>query len=306
MIALLPKTASAICRKPLEMGIYPIYTKTMLNRQSIAAVSRAAAFAALRLMLRPAVFLALRAGLKYADLDALLRRLLVDLGTHELRRGAGSSTRLNASAVSVLTGLHRKEVARLSGESDDASAPIPSDTRSAASQVLLRWVREVDARPQHAVLSLAAFTDLARSWLSDVHPRAVLDELQRLGLVRESDDEVELLADSFVPVAAGDDRLLLMAENVRAHLETGLHNSLELTASTPRLEQAIWGEGMRQSDCDAVAAMARAEWAKTYESLYTALEAAPEATDGVPKRRMRIGMYVHIEPMNTEESRDEQ
>ncbi len=273
------------------------------------SVSRAGAFSALRTLLRPAVRLALGAGLKFGDLDGLLRELLAEVGQAELARRAPTG-RVNLSALSVLTGLHRKELARLCDPDQSLAAQgdaLPSDSRSAASQVLLNWAREAEQDGALLCLSLADFTERARRWVTDVHPRAVLDELLRLGLVRQHEEAggpLELLSPQFVPSTPGDDRLLLMAGNVRAHLEAGVRNSLPAHPGAPTtLEQSLGGEGMALADCQAVAQLARGQWQAVHRQMFDAISKAPAcvATAGQPAdapHRIQIGMFVLVEPMD--------
>lgn len=272
---------------------------------------------ALARMLEPALALALESGLKHADVDAIVRSVLVGLAERQL--GAG-----NVSQLSVCTGLNRKEVGRLQRQSKAAlalggslAAPdfAGASKRSVASQVFLHWVQSLDEHPEWVTLPVAgavaqgpqSFTQLARAVVSDVHPRALLDELGRLGLVQEIDGEARLLTDGFVPTAthsnadhgaaAADASLALLADNVRSHLAAGVANISQNTPKT--LEQSLWGEGLSGEDCLALDAAARAAWATAHSLLYQRLLAAPEAQTGQARHRFRLGMYVHAEPMPT-------
>lgn len=267
------------------------------ERAPAERASAQAASAALEALLEPGLRLALHAGLSYADVDDMVRRLLVQLAPELLRD-------TNTSQIAVITGLNRKEVQRLVLQrvqanklalQNAAEAQSPRK-RSVASQLFLHWVAQLPAQPQWESLPLTAadgmsFTQLARSAISDVHPRAVLDELLRLGLAAEEGGVVRLLARSFVPNQASDERLALMIENVADHLRGGLQNVRG--DAPPQLEQALWGEGLSLASCRELDAAARAEWGKAHDALYAKLLAMPEAGPSEARFRFKVGTYTH-------------
>jgi hypothetical protein len=259
--------------------------------------SAAAASAALEALLEPGLRLALHAGLSYADVDDVVRRLLVQLAPELLRD-------TNTSQIAVITGLNRKEVQRLVLQRAQTNKLAPQNAadaqsprkRSVASQLFLHWVAQLQSHPQWESLPLTAtdgmsFTQLARSAISDVHPRAVLDELLRLGLAAEEGGMVRLLARNFVPSKASDERLGIMMENVADHLRGGLQNVRG--DAPPQLEQALWGDGLSLASCRELDAAARAEWSKAHDVLYAKLLATPEAEPGEARFRFKVGMYAH-------------
>ncbi len=258
------------------------------------ALSADAARAALAAWLEPMAELALQAGLSHAELDELWRLALV-------ARSAGRNT----SQLSVATGLHRKEVARLQTElaAQAAGERRASPKRPWASQVVLRWADGVRTAPNTAVLPLLSddaatpcFAKLSRSVTTDVHPRAVLEELLRLGLVSKSDDRVSLLAAQFVPRGCADEALATLRDNVRDHMSTGLANIGEPN-SAKCLEQALWGEGISLADARQLNDTARHTWGLAHQLLYKQISDAPEAPPGQARHRVRIGMYVTVQEM---------
>jgi Family of unknown function (DUF6502) len=300
-------------RKFLEMDYLPIYTECVKYDQSLSSVAASLKSAsivrmALERLLAPVSRLALSFGLKYQELDEILRGLLVREAEQAMR--ARPDGRLNTSQMSVMTGLQRKEINRLQalaarGYAEDGMS---GASRSLASQVLLRWVEELDTHPERVLLPVLpaipsranslSFAQLAASVVTDVHHRATLDELIRLGLVREEDGMVQLLSDAFVPRHAPADRLVLMAQNAAAHLNTGVDN-LD-GSNAPRLEQAIWGEGISLADCARLDGVARKAWLDAHRTLFREISDTPEVPAGEVRHRVRIGMYVHCEPITSE------
>lgn len=270
-----------------------------------------AALSALEKVLTPVARLALAFGVKYQEADELLRRVFVREAERAMR-GSGAvralrGGKLNTSQMSVMTGLQRKEIARLQALDEEPVSTTDAQfnaKRSLASQVLLRWVEEADVRPQHVVLPIQpahagelSFAGLAALIVTDVHYRAVLDELIRLGLVRESDGTVELLHDAFVPRNTPADQLAVLGDNTSAHLASAIENLIPNGRRC--MEQAIWGEGIALADCQHLDAVARRLWAHSHRTLFKEISNAPEAPAGQLRHRVHIGMYVQVEPMQS-------
>src|SRR5271166_1371484 len=107
-------------------------TSKPASRPPIAASQLHAPLARL---LRPLVRLCIRSGMTFPALAQLLRELFVNVAEHDFALEGKEQT---DSRVSLLTGIHRKEVRRLRG----AGAPISatSATVSRASRIIARWL----------------------------------------------------------------------------------------------------------------------------------------------------------------------
>src|SRR5580765_253903 len=139
--------------------------------------SRHALNTALTRLLRPLFRLLLRYGVSYGSFEELARQTFVDVAMDE----AGiDGKKPSISRISVLSGLTRKEVQRLS--TSVAVGPA-ADQHNRAARVLTGWVRDADfhdARGQPRVLDYdgeGGFSLLVKRHSGDVPTRAVLDEL---------------------------------------------------------------------------------------------------------------------------------
>src|SRR6516225_7447539 len=160
-------------------------------------------------LLRPLVRLCIRSGMTFPALAQLLRELFVNVAEHDFALEGKEQT---DSRVSLLTGIHRKEVARLRG----AGAPVHETpaTLSRTSAIIARWLAApefTDAKgdplplPRTAPGDAPSFEHLVASITKDVRPRAVLDEWLDRDLVSiNDDDEIVLMEAAFVP-RGGDD-----------------------------------------------------------------------------------------------------
>jgi Family of unknown function (DUF6502) len=292
------------------MGIFPIYYLSMSRtsaKPSPASVASAtsripaqAISAVLRNLLRPVIRLALRAGLKYAELDDVLRTALLSEAQVQL----GEQLRSNASRLSTMTGLHRKEVSAYLTNSSSLQNELSTQKLSLASRVLFCWARA--ARKDARTLTLPiigdtprsrSFSKLAREVVSDVHFRSILDELVRLGFASESNGTVSLLETDFAPKASSDDRLKLFAQNAAAMLSTGIENVLG--DRPPQLEYSIAMRNVSHADAERLSMLARTCWRNTQTVLHDAIVATPEATnERQPACVFRTGVYVNFEAPN--------
>lgn len=140
------------------------------------------------------------------------------------------------SRITLLTGVHRKDVKRLRGRTRGV-APAPR-AASLGAQVIGRWLaepdyREADGAPR-PLPRLAAggddgpsFESLVRSVNTDIRPRVVLDEWLRLGLVRVDErDRVCLDVQAFIPAEGSEEMAYFFGRNVHDHLAAAVHNML--------------------------------------------------------------------------------
>lgn len=169
-------------------------------------------------LLRPLVRLLLRHGIPFGVMADVVKQVYVDVAFEDFRLPGRKQT---TSRVSILTGLSRKEVARLRSLNlwDDHEA-IREYHR--AARVVSAWVREPEfheAHGQPAPLPIegewASFGALVRRYSGDMPVRAVLDELLRVRAVEPLEDgRVRLLARSYVPVAGEVEKLAILGTDV--------------------------------------------------------------------------------------------
>ncbi len=194
-------------------------------------------------MLVPLARWLVRNGVHYASFAPALKTVFVEAARRELAEHDG---KLTDSALSVLSGVHRRDI-RAMGESSPTDAQ--PKTPSVASQVFTRWLTDPqlrDAHDQPAAMPKSgdalSFDGLARQISSDVHPRTLLAEMQRLGLVQVDGDLVRLQAQAFVPQQGFEEMTDLFAANVGDHLAAAAHNLRG--APDKFLEQSIFGSGL--------------------------------------------------------------
>lgn len=256
----------------------------------------AALIAALHRLLGPLVRLLIGHGITYPALCALLKSVYVNVADADFRLDDKPQT---DSRVSLLTGIHRKDVRRL--RTDTAPAPAPAGV-SLGAQIAARWAGDPRYRDaQGAARPLArlardggeqSFEALVAGVNRDIRARAVLDEWLRLGVVTVDDrDRVCLTSGAFVPGDGFDEKAWYLGRNVHDHLAAAAHNLSG--AQPPLFERCVYYDRLSRPSVTDLAALARAEGMRALQTVNArALElqdrdaAAPQATE-----RISFGAY---------------
>ena len=246
-------------------------------------------------LLAPLAVWLLRHGVAFPALADALKPVFVDAARTELARSGAAPTQ---SALSMLSGVHRKDVRAIAAAQPVAAAPARP---SLAAQVFTRWLadrrfraRDGAPRPLPRTGDGRSFESLCRDLSQDVHPRTVLDELLRLGLVKLDGESVVATARSFVPSPERAQMSALFAANVSDHIAAAVSN---LTLDAPKqLEQSIYADGLTAASIDALHAVARDAWSSAFDAVIgQARERLEQDTGRGGRHRMRFGVYFHSE-----------
>ncbi len=187
-----------------------------------------AALAALAKVILPVARILLRHGVSYEAFQTVAKRAFVRAASHELQIPDKSAT---ASRVAVLTGMNRKDVGRLLKELD-IEGDILAETVSRPAQVIAGWRRDPEfhtSAGKPAALDFkeesGSFWQLVRRYGNDVPPRALLDELLRVGAVeRMATGKLRLVASAYLPGATDEAAFAILGSHVPDLLCSIEHN----------------------------------------------------------------------------------
>lgn len=180
-------------------------------------------------VLRALIRVLIRHGMALPGFVELAKRAYVEVA---LRDFAIPGRKPSVSRAALLTGLTRKEAQRLVedlGSGGDGQAGLPANR---AARVVAGWVREAefqDADGEPLPLRFdgvePTFSTLVRRHSGDVPPRAVLDELLRVGTVeRLADGSLQLMTRVYIPRASDAAKLGILAADVPYLIGTIDHN----------------------------------------------------------------------------------
>ncbi|MGY2052566.1 DUF6502 family protein [Methylobacterium sp. JK268] len=247
-------------------------------------------------LLRPLVRLFVRSGITFPALTDLLRELYVNVAEYDFALPGKEQT---DSRVSLLTGIHRKEVRRLRGAGAPVSAVPVALSRT--SRIIARWLAApefTDAAGRPRPLPRAAedepsFESLVASVTRDVRPRAVLDEwLDRGVAFVDEAGRIALAEAAFVPQGGGEQQLYYFGRNLHDHVAAAVTNILE---ETPRFfERAVHYDGLSPDLARRLEARAREIAMEALQQANREAHAACE-TDPGGEARWNFGLYIYRE-----------
>jgi len=186
--------------------------------------------------------LLLRHGMPVRAFTELAKRAYVNIA---LREFAIPGRLPSISRAALLTGLTRKEVQRLANAPEELAGDGYA-AHSRASRVVAGWVRDAEFHAANgepgeleADAGTASFAALVRRYGGDVPPRAVLDELMRVGAVaRTSSSRLQLNARVYIPRASEVSKLMILGADVSYLINTIDHN-LQDKADPPRFQRKV-------------------------------------------------------------------
>ncbi len=285
----------------------------MPTPENASATPSPALVLALRRVLRPLVRLMVARGVTYPYLSDLLKALFVDVAVKEFRIGDKAPT---DSRVSLVTGVHRKDVSRLRAElnaSDESAVPT---VVSLGAQLVAVWMgspRYLDAVGNPLPLPRfvseggeVSFEALVASVNSDIRSRVVLDEWLRLGVVHMDDERrVCLNAQAFVPVEGFDEKAFYFGHNLHDHAAAAAHNLLG--GNTPFMERSVHYDMLSAESVEKLSRQAQELGMKALVAVNKTVlagegAAATETTDTpkAPRQRMTFGVYFYSQPSETD------
>lgn len=234
--------------------------------------------------------------------EAVKRAYVRSANEHFVEEDAASGTRL-----SLLTGLNRKEIRRLTSDEPGKERPPMASYATAVAAMWRtnrRWRdREGNPKilPRRTTNNLLSFDDLVRAVTTDHRPAAVFDELVRLGIIEADGDNVRLIPSNFFSPVDLEDKLSRLSENVEDHVAAAVANIIE---PTPRfLEQSVFSDELSEASAATLQKLMRQEWQRSFNTVLEkaiALEADDAKHSRVANTRMRVGMYFY-----SEKSKDE-
>ena len=265
---------------------------------------------ALRRVMRPLVRLMLRKGVTYTMFTDLLKEVFVDVAHREFRLNDTAPT---DSRISLLTGVHRKDVRRLRNEGDTARATLP-DNITLGAQLVNVWTNTppfCSAPGQARALARLAsvggdcsFDALVARVSTDIRGRVVLDEWLRLGVVRlDEQDCVHLEAHAFVPQKGFDEKAAYFGHNLHDHACAAVHNLSG--EGQPFFERSVHYDALSPASVEHLRDVVAQDGMQTLLA-FSRLAAELESVDepGIEQRqRITVGLYFYTEATDSDPSK---
>ena len=251
----------------------------------------------LRRLLRPLVRLMIRCGLTFPVAADLLRGLYVEVAAETLDPASRTDSRL-----SVMTGVHRKEIRRLRTLQPDQPPP-PLVTRNAL--LIATWLGTPGLTgPAGEPLPLPrlapagpSFERLVASVTRDVRPRAVLDDWVAQGIATlDAEDRVHLSATAFLPQPGREEQLFYFARNLHDHAAAAVANVLA-QGPAPFVDRSVHYDRLTPAAAAALEGIAREAAGRVLLEVnrHAMALATEDPPPGAPTRRVNFGIYILAE-----------
>ena len=199
--------------------------------------------AAFRQLMRPLVRILVRHGVSFREFSEAVKTVYVDVGSKDFTLHGKKQTH---SRIAIITGLTRKEVARVAENLRRGN----HDTRTHAdrvSSVLNGWYQDPDFNGPYGIpreltfdKEHSNFVELVRRYSGDMPARAMLEEVLRVGAVEEiPGGYYRVLSRSYIPLKVDPAIMEFMGQALRDLAETYDFN-LNPQTKNPLFERRVW------------------------------------------------------------------
>lgn len=208
----------------------------------------------IRKVLKPLVRLCLGNGVTYPMLLEELKQVFVKVAEKEFPLDNKPQT---DSRITLLTGVHRKDVHRI--RTEETSEPVIKPNLS--SQVISQWLsgagyQNKKGKPLKIRKTIAdggelSFEALVAKVSKDIRSKPLLDEWLRMGAVRiDEEGFIELVSEAFVPKGDFEQSAVFLANNIHDHLAAAVSN---LQTDNPKFfERAAFSENLSEAQVQAL------------------------------------------------------
>lgn len=259
-------------------------------------------------MLRPLIRILLRHGVTYAELSEVVKTGFVTVAAQEFRV---PGKKMSKARIAIVTGLTRKEVQRISSVDKEGRFNLKTNL-SRIGRVLSGWHTDPDftgpygmpleIRYDSEVANDATFVRLVQQYSGDMTPRAMLDELLRVGAVVETDQNwFKVIRREYVPQTLAPDFLERVGRGVHDFIHTVEENIQKKGSEPGRFERTVRpAGGMREQDLPLFDAYVRHKCQALLEEIDNWFTKLEEADPEKGERLIQTGVGIYHFVVNDE------
>ncbi|WP_207062860.1 DUF6502 family protein [Motiliproteus sp. SC1-56] len=271
-----------------------------------------AALRAVGILLNPLVRLLIRLNIPFRSFAEVAKQAYVRAAEEGFQLQGRKQTH---SRIAVLTGLTRKEVARvreLPAQNDRAL----SERFNRCSRVISGWLRDEMFSSLGKPKALPfegeepCFKTLVQRYSGDMPPRAMLDELFRIGaLIRRPNGRLALNKAAFVPTSNIADKLAMLGRDAADLIDTIDHN-LEAPSTDSRFQLRVEYDNLSRESAQAFQALSDRQSMALLRQYDEWLAKHDRDTDSEPngdgRFRVGVGLYYFQQDLSaqTEEEKE--
>lgn len=263
-------------------------------------------------LLRPLVRILLRHGVTYAEFSEVIKTVFVTTAAQEF---VVPGKKMSKARIAIVTGLTRKEVQRLTSLGQEQRFQVKTNL-SRIGRVLTGW--HTDPRftgPYGLPLEIrydsdnsadVTFVQLVQQYSGDMTPRAMLDELLRVGAVVETEQNwFKVVRREYVPQSLAPDFLERAGRGIHDFIHTVEENLDKGPGKSGRFERTVRpSAGMKSSDLPAFGAYVNDKCQALLEEIdnWLANLEEPDPKRGDTVVQTGVGIYHFVVREETEEA----
>lgn len=259
--------------------------------------------------MRPLVRLCIHHGIDYRQLIEILKETFVTVAERDFPLPGRNQT---DSRISLITGVHRKDVHRLRNLTEDSAPRLPSAQRL-ASNIISFWLGTPELlKPDKTPLPVPrtareghawSFAQMMSRFNQDMPARSLLDELVKNGILSvDHDDMVHLDAEALIPSKNIDQKAFFFSHTIHDHIAAAGENLCG--ANPPFLDRYVWYADLLPADAErlgVIAEKAAMRALKTVNEAAQDMKNASEADGKSGNVRIHFGTF-YYKKQQTEES----
>lgn len=261
-----------------------------------------AILAAYKRLLRPLIRILIRNGVSFGEFSEVAKDVYVEVAADDFRLPDKNMTQ---GRIAILTGLTRKEVNRLVTQRGRRTREYTTNLNR-VTRILSGWHTDPSfTGPYGLPLDVPydasddrSFAELVRRYTGDMPTRAMLDELLRIGVVKETDSgQIKVLTRTYLPTADAPESLDRLGNSVRNFVETMDFNRTEPDQARRLLERTVVADaGIRLSDLPAFQGYVRERGQFLLEEIDDWLSKLEPITDvtNEPVIQTGVGIYHYL------------
>jgi len=234
------------------------------------------------------------AGVGYSEFSTALKSVFYNEAIKELELINQKKT---DSSISLLSGLNRRDVRNFCNMYGEYALVNQYNMRlpiSVPARVIGLWINQRLPLKIPFYGDMPSFEGLVKQISSEKHPKSILLELKRLGIVLQEEDLVILKNSSYSPDSGVDETSQLFTHNISDHLSAGINN---LKYNKNFLEQAVFADELSHESVIKLNKLSKDLWEIMSKSILSAAHDYTKHDEGLDNsnKRFRIGIYQYDE-----------
>lgn len=209
----------------------------------------------LRKILKPLIRFFINRGVTYPALQDVLKSIYIEEAIESAKL---DNKRLTDSRLSLVTGIHRKEVKRIRESLETESTVSSGELRASLSAaVMAKWLSDpLYQNEQNEPIAIPktgeapSFEALVYGCSKDKHFRSLLDDWIAQDIITIADDKIIPNTKGFIPTKDEEEKLFFAGKLLGRHIEVVNHNFSD--SSAPLFDRAVYYNGLPKAAIDEI------------------------------------------------------